>query len=65
MKLNSLMSRRVGLGLLGVLLLGALAFVVMRSGPLAPIRVTVIEVTEGRLTPALFASARSRHVGPT
>ena len=70
MKLESLMSRRVGLGLLGVLLLGALAFVVMRSGPLAPTRVTVIEVTEGRLTPALFGigtveARRSYLIGPT
>ena len=70
MKLKSLMSRRVGLGLLGVLLLGALAFVVMRSGPLAPTRVTVIEVTEGRLTPALFGigmveARRSYLIGPT
>lgn len=70
MKFKSLMSRRVGLGLLGVLLLGALAFVVMRSGPLAPTRVTVIEVTEGRLTPALFGigtveARRSYLIGPT
>lgn len=70
MKLKSLMSRRVGLGLLGVLLLGALAFVVLRSGPLAPTRVTVIEVTEGRLTPALFGigtveARRSYLIGPT
>jgi hypothetical protein len=39
MKLKSLMLRRVSLRLLGVLPLGALA-VVMRSGPLAPTRVT-------------------------
>jgi HlyD family secretion protein len=70
MKLKSLLSRRVGLGLLGVLLLAALAFVVMRSGPLAPTRVTVIEVTEGRLTPALFGigtveARRSYLIGPT
>ena len=70
MKLESLMLRRVGLGLLGVLLLGALAFVVMRSGPLAPTRVTVIEVTEGRLTLALFGigtveARRSYLIGPT
>ena len=70
MKLKSLMSRRVGLSLLGVLLLGALAVVFMRSGPLAPTRVTVIEVTEGRLTPALFGigtveARRSYLIGPT
>lgn len=70
MKFKSLMSRRVGLSLLGVLLLGALGFVVMRSGPLAPTRVTVIEVAEGRLTPALFGigtveARRSYLIGPT
>lgn len=70
MKLNSLLSRRVGLVLLGALLLGALAVVVMRSGPLAPTRVTVTEVTEGRLTPALFGigtveARRSYLIGPT
>ena len=70
MKLKSLLSRRVGLGLLGILLIAALAFVVMRSGPLAPTRVTVIEVTEGRLTPALFGigtveARRSYLIGPT
>lgn len=70
MKLKSPLSRRVGLGLLGVVLLGALTFVVMRSGPLAPIRVTVIEATEGRLTPALFGigtveARRSYLIGPT
>lgn len=70
MKLKTLMSRRVGLSLLGILLIAALAFVVMRSGPLAPTRVTVIEVTEGRLTPALFGigtveARRSYLIGPT
>lgn len=70
MKLKTLMSRRVGLSLLGILLLAALAFVVMRSGPLAPTRVTVIEVAEGRLTPALFGigtveARRSYLIGPT
>jgi len=53
-KLHTLASRRFGLSLLGALLLGALAFVVMRSGPLAPIRVTVQQASQGRLTPALF-----------
>jgi hypothetical protein len=40
-----------------------MAFVVMRSGPLAPTRVTVVQATEGRLTPA---AVRHRHGrGPT
>lgn len=69
MKLTALASRRLGLSLLGALLLGALAFVVMRSGPLAPIRVTVLQADEGRLTPSLFGigtveARRAYLVGP-
>ena len=44
MRLKSLMSRRVGVGLFGVSLFGALAIVVMASSPLTPNRVTVVEV---------------------
>jgi HlyD family secretion protein len=70
MKLPALWSRRAGLGLLGMLLLAALAYVVMRSGPLAPTRVTVIKVTEGSLAPALFGigtveARRAYLIGPT
>jgi HlyD family secretion protein len=70
MKLSSIGIRRVALGLLGILLLAALAFVVMRSGPLAPTRVTVVQAAEGRLTPALFGigtveARRSYLIGPT
>ena len=65
-----MLSRRLGLGLLGVLLTGAMAFVVMRSGPLAPVRVTVLRVGEGSLTPALFGigtveARRAYLIGPT
>ncbi|MBP6225743.1 MAG: efflux RND transporter periplasmic adaptor subunit [Rhizobacter sp.] len=47
-----------------------MAFVFMRSGPLAPTRVTVVQATEGRLTPALFGigtveARRSYLIGPT
>ena len=68
--LNTMLSRRVGLSLLGVLLVGAMAFVVMRSGPLAPVRVTVLRVGEGSLTPALFGigtveARRAYLIGPT
>jgi HlyD family secretion protein len=70
MKLPALWSRRVGLGLLGVLLLAALAYVVMRSGPLAPTRVTVVKASEGSLAPALFGigtveARRAYLIGPT
>lgn len=70
MKLNAWMSRRLGLGLLGLLLLVAFAFVVVRSGPLASVRVTVTTVVEGNAMPALFGigiveARRSYLIGPT
>jgi HlyD family secretion protein len=70
MTLKNLMSRRVGLSLLGMVLVAALAFAVMRSGPLAPTRVTVVEVAEGQLTLSLFGigtveARRSYLIGPT
>jgi HlyD family secretion protein len=70
MKLSSIGIRRLVLGLLGLALIVALAFVVMRSGPLAPTRVTVVQATQGRLTPALFGigtveARRSYLIGPT
>lgn len=70
MKLPGLAMRRIILSLLGVALLVALAFVVMRSGPLAPIRVTVTQAAQGQITPALFGigtveARRSYLIGPT
>jgi HlyD family secretion protein len=70
MTLSSIGVRRLVLGLLGVLLVAAMGYVVMRSGPLAPTRVTVVQATEGRLTPALFGigtveARRSYLIGPT
>ncbi|ACB35511.1 efflux transporter, RND family, MFP subunit [Leptothrix cholodnii SP-6] len=70
MKPFSLVSRRLALALLGAVLIGALAFVVMRAGPLAPTRVTVVKVSEGRFAPALFGigtveARRSYLIGPT
>lgn len=70
MKLSATGIRRWVLGLLGLGLAAALAFVVMRSGPLAPTLVTVTEAAEGRLTPALFGigtveARRSYLIGPT
>jgi HlyD family secretion protein len=69
-KLASIGSRRVVMGLLGLGLVAAMAFVVMRSGPLAPTRVTVVQAAEGRLTPALFGigtveARRNYLIGPT
>ena len=70
MKLSSIGTRRIVLGLLGLGLAAAMVFVVMRSGPLAPTRVTVVQAAEGRLTPALFGigtveARRSYLIGPT
>ena len=70
MKLNPFLSRRLGLGLLGAVLLGALVFVVMRSGPLAPTRVTLHKVASGTLAPELFGigtveARRAYLIGPT
>ncbi len=55
---------------LGLLLLGAMVFVVMRAGPLAPIKVVVAQVKEGSFEPALFGigtveARRSWMLGPT
>ena len=55
---------------LAVALLAGFAYVVARSGPLAPIRVTVATVAEGRVAPVLFGigtvdARRAYAVGPT
>jgi len=70
MNISSNASRRLGLGLLGVLLIAALAYVVMRSGPLAPTRVTVTQARVGSLSPSLFGigtveARRAYLIGPT
>jgi len=62
--------RRWGLGLLAALLLAALVAVVMRSGPLAPTRVTVHKAENASVTPALFGigtveARRAYLIGPT
>lgn len=70
MKQKSLWLRRAAVGVAGLVALAALAFVALRSGPLAPIQVTLTQVSEGRLTPALFGigtveAQRSWLIGPT
>ena len=70
MKLSSIGTRRLVLVLLGLVLAAAMVYVVMRSGPLAPTRVTVVQAAEGQLTPALFGigtveARRSYLIGPT
>lgn len=70
MKLKAPTSKVLVLALLGMLLLVAIVFVIRRAGPLAPVRVTVVQATEGSLTPALFGigtveARRSYLIGPT
>lgn len=70
MNLSSLRWRPIALGLLGVALLAALAFVGVRAGPFAPVRVTVATAAEGSFSPALFGigtveARRAYLVGPT
>lgn len=70
MKLTGLISRRLGLWLLALALLGLFAMVVVRAGPLAPVRVTVVTIGQGTIRPALFGigtveAQRSYLVGPT
>jgi HlyD family secretion protein len=70
MKHKPLLTRRLALGALALALVGALAFVALRTGPLAPTRVTVAAVQQGRLSPAIFGigtveARRSWMIGPT
>ncbi len=62
--------RHLSIGTVVVLLVGALAYVSLRTGPLAPVRVTIVQVKEGILSPSLFGvgtveARRSWMVGPT
>jgi len=70
MKASSIGTRRLALIGLGILLIAAMTYVVMRSGPLAPTRVTVVQAAEGQITPQLFGigtveARRSYLIGPT
>ena len=70
MKMNPQLSRRLLLGGLALALLAALAWVALRTGPLAPTKVQVTEVKKGSVSPAIFGigqveAQRSWMVGPT
>ena len=70
MKLTPVFLRRAGVSLLVLALLGAFGWVLARSGPLAPIRVTTVQVEEGAQTLALFGigsveARRAYLIGPT
>ncbi|MDZ4251427.1 MAG: biotin/lipoyl-binding protein, partial [Sulfuritalea sp.] len=68
--MKSLFSRRTAFILAGIALAAAFVWVMARSGPLAPVRVTEVQVTRADLAPALFGigvveARRSYQVGPT
>ena len=70
MTVNSPWIRRIGLALLALALLAAMGFVLTRTGPLAPTKITVMAVAVGRLQPSIFGigtveAQRSTLIGPT
>ena len=63
-------TRRLLLGALLITLLAALAWVALRTGPLAPVKVQVTQVQSGRVVPEVFGigqveAQRNWLVGPT
>jgi HlyD family secretion protein len=70
MKFTPVLLRRAGVSVLVLALLGAFGWVLARSGPLAPIRVTTVQVEEGTQALALFGigsveARRAYLIGPT
>jgi HlyD family secretion protein len=64
------LKRRLILGTVALALIGGMAYVSLRTGPLAPIKVTVASPVEGTLNPSIFGigtveARRSWMVGPT
>ena len=63
-------SHRIILGTLAIALLGGLAWVALRTGPLAPVKIQTARITTGSVAPELFGigqveAQRSWMVGPT
>ena len=54
MKIAKTLPRQVWFAAFGVALLIAFAWLTTTSGPLAPIKVTVTQVAQGEVAPALF-----------
>ena len=70
MKIPFTLPRWFWLAVLGTALLAAFGWVAMKSGPLAPIQVTVTPVVTGEVTPSLFGigtveARRAYLIGPT
>jgi HlyD family secretion protein len=67
---HPLLLRRIGIAALAIGMVAALAFVALRTGPLASTRVTVTSVKDGKLSPSIFGvgtveARRNWMVGPT
>ena len=70
MKTSGNTSRRLLLGAMAIALIAALAWVALRTGPLAPVKVQTAKVTKGSVSPEIFGigqveAQRSWMVGPT
>ena len=70
MKRNPFLSRRIAVAAAVLALGGAMVFVALRTGPLAPVKVTLTRVTSGTLSPSVFGigtveARRSWMIGPT
>ncbi len=70
MKLQRPSSRQVSIAVAAVVLIAAVGFIAVRSGPLARTRVTLTQPVEGALTPTLFGigtveAQRAWLIGPT
>jgi len=70
MKIPFTLPRQIWFVLFGVVLLLAFGWVALKSGPFAPIKVTLTQVTKGEVAPALFGigtveARRAYLIGPT
>ncbi len=70
MNSNALLKRRLIMAAVALALIGGMAYVSLRTGPLAPIKVTVASPAEGSFSPAIFGigtveARRNWMVGPT
>lgn len=70
MKIPITLPRQIWFVAFGIVLLLAFTWVALKSGPLAPIQVTVTQVAKGKVSPALFGigtveARRAYLIGPT
>ena len=70
MTLGNVLTRKSGLAIFAILLIAGFVWIVVRSGPLAPIQVTTQKIGTGSLAPAIFGigtveARRNYLIGPT